>query len=652
MKSYILYCHANCRSMKKSLLLIVLLLALAVSGWSQVDTSLKVVKTSSIQNNFFLSKYTYIFVDADNKATLSNLRETQFRSPGSLPDKSIRKKNLIDNYVYLLYHFSNDQDTSRNLFITSGTFTKEIYLFKRSSNSNKWEEIKDSLPDNGELAYRRFTIRAGENFDLLLKVKFARTNVAVYKPNVIDKSSYHYHVNFIHTHWFGLDIVTYLISGLLLMMLLFSLANYFQNYKKEFLYYSIYAFLFGMMLFLKALNYKLSTSFTFFNEEYLDYFMQIVGYIFYIGFSRLFLNAPRLFPLLNKLFILAEIALALFLAVFTYAWLNGNSYEILNNTENYSKFFMIFIGLTYLVLGIIQPNKLMNYLLAGNVANLLMGGFSQFMVLFPNSPILPESGIFLQSLFYFELGILLELIFFLAGLVYKNKIELIEKVKMDEAIKQEQEKQGLEKEIAVLRAQQDERSRISADMHDELGSGVTAIRLLSEIAIKKTKEQPVDEIAKISDNANDLMAKMNGIIWSMNPGNDTLDSMISYIRSYASEYLDTFDMDYAIHIPNDIPPIEISGTKRRNLFLVIKEALNNTIKHAKASKVTLNVYFNHTLHIEISDNGKGIDESKLNQFGNGLHNMQKRMKNIGGSFSVQSMNGTTIVLTMPLTDEI
>ena len=231
-------------------------------------------------------------------------------------------------------------------------------------------------------------------------------------------------------------------------------------------------------------------------------------------------------------------------------------------------------------------------------------------------------------------------------------MELIEKVKMDEAIKQEQEKQELEKEIAVLRAQQDERSRISADMHDELGSGVTAIRLLSEIAIKKTKEQPVDEIAKISDNANDLMAKMNGIIWSMNPGNDTLDSMISYIRSYASEYLDTFDMDYSIQIPNDIPPIEISGTKRRNLFLVIKEALNNTIKHAKASKVTLNVYFNHTLHIEISDNGKGIDESKLNQFGNGLHNMQKRMKNIGGSFSVQSMNGTTIVLTMPLTDEI
>jgi signal transduction histidine kinase len=220
---------------------------------------------------------------------------------------------------------------------------------------------------------------------------------------------------------------------------------------------------------------------------------------------------------------------------------------------------------------------------------------------------------------------------------------------MDEAIKQEADRQEYEKQIAILSAQQDERSRISADMHDELGSGVTAIRLLSEIARQKTKEQPVDEISRISYNANELMTKMNAIIWSMNPGNDTVSSLVAYIRSYASEYLDNFDMDYNINVPAEIPNADVSGVKRRNIFLVLKESINNVMKHAKATLVEINIRFeNEQMLVEIVDNGKGIDPEKLNQFGNGLKNMQRRMESIGGSFIILNNNGTTIKLEMPL----
>ena len=362
----------------------------------------------------------------------------------------------------------------------------------------------------------------------------------------------------------------------------------------------------------------------------------------------MFLDTPKKFPTLNKMFIIAEVVLGVFLVTFSILYFTNSPYNNLAFVENTSKFFLIFLGIMYIILGIVKRNRLMNYLLAGNVSNLLMGVFSQYLILVPSTTIVPNTGLFRQSLVYFEVGIFLELIFFLLGLVYKNKIELIEKVKMDEAIKQEAEKQEYEKQIAVLSAQQDERSRISADMHDELGSGVTAIRLLSEIARQKTKAQPIDEISRISYNANELMTKMNAIIWSMNPGNDTVNSLVAYIRSYASEYLDNFDMDYHINVPSEVPNTMISGVKRRNIFLVLKESINNVMKHAAATEVTISIQFNHHMIIEISDNGKGINPEQLNQFGNGLKNMQRRMESIGGSFSIYNNQGTTVKMEIPI----
>ena len=94
-----------------------------------------------------------------------------------------------------------------------------------------------------------------------------------------------------------------------------------------------------------------------------------------------------------------------------------------------------------------------------------------------------------------------------------------------------------------MAAQQDERNRISADMHDELGSGVTAIRLMSEIVKSKMKQTSLPEIEKISNSANDLLGKMNTIIWTMKSSNDTLESLVAYIRAHAIEFFDSTPID-------------------------------------------------------------------------------------------------------------
>jgi signal transduction histidine kinase len=271
----------------------------------------------------------------------------------------------------------------------------------------------------------------------------------------------------------------------------------------------------------------------------------------------------------------------------------------------------------------------------------VFGAISQALILaktittsFYNSP-----------LFYYYIGIVLELVFFLMGLTYKNRSELIEKTKQQEAFKLEAEKAAFETQLAIIKAQQEERNRISADMHDDLGAGMTTIRLYSELAKNKLGANPIPEIDKISSSANELLNKMNAIIWSMSSSNDSLGNMIAYIRSYALEYFENSGVACRISIPENLPNIEVTGKIRRNVFLVVKEALNNILKHAKATEVTITlIRVDHGLTLYIQDNGVGINFDQLRQFSNGLINMKKRMTDIDIDFSIERKNGTLITL--------
>ena len=199
-----------------------------------------------------------------------------------------------------------------------------------------------------------------------------------------------------------------------------------------------------------------------------------------------------------------------------------------------------------------------------------------------------------------------------------------------------------------MQAHQEERERISADIHDELGSGMTTIRLMSEIAKNKLKENVPVEIEKISSSANEVLNKMNAIIWSMNSSNDSLDSLISYIRAYAIEYFDGTSIDCKVSMPPTTLSKELSGDKRRNVFLCVKESLNNILKHSKASHVNIDISANGRLSILIADNGVGIEHDNIRRFGNGLKNIERRMKTIGGTYTIVNNKGTETKLELPL----
>jgi len=210
----------------------------------------------------------------------------------------------------------------------------------------------------------------------------------------------------------------------------------------------------------------------------------------------------------------------------------------------------------------------------------------------------------------------------------------------------------IEREFAIEK----ERLRISKDMHDEVGASLTRISILSELA-KKQQNEPEKErqiINQISEISGDVVDEMSEIIWAMNPRNDKLDSFTSYIRQHASSYLESAEIEGAFTFPDEIPSYPMSSELRRNLFLTVKEACHNIVKHSGAGSVHMSLFIEKLrLKITIEDDGVGFNQNKTNCWGNGLTNMHKRIEELGGSFKINSEvgKGTSIEFAVKLQEK-
>ena len=207
----------------------------------------------------------------------------------------------------------------------------------------------------------------------------------------------------------------------------------------------------------------------------------------------------------------------------------------------------------------------------------------------------------------------------------------------------------LQKEQAVEK----ERSRIASDMHDDLGSGLTKIAILSEVAKKQLTEpdKAVRQLENISSSSRELVDNLQDIIWVLNPHNDSLESLAAYIREYALKFFEPMDVQLNFNYPANMPAIKLSEEVRRNIFLVMKETFNNIAKHANGKRIFVNLCVNNNnIGITVQDDGKGFETSHVPAFSNGLSNMRNRMAQIGGRYELSSLpdKGTTTKLEVTL----
>ena len=217
---------------------------------------------------------------------------------------------------------------------------------------------------------------------------------------------------------------------------------------------------------------------------------------------------------------------------------------------------------------------------------------------------------------------------------------VVSSVRVLEKRKYQLQLQRAEQEHALER----ERARIAQDLHDDLGSSLTRISLLGSLlrADKDNPEQIEIHAGKIAQSADQTVRALEEIVWAVRPGSDTLQSLVEYIAHFANELFEGNPTRCRLDLPNDIPARPLPPDVRHNIFLIVKEALTNVLKHADASEVHLQIKVTKTsLEIAISDDGGGFDSNSaaINGERNGLENMRRRAGVAGGTFSLGSERG-------------
>lgn len=208
-----------------------------------------------------------------------------------------------------------------------------------------------------------------------------------------------------------------------------------------------------------------------------------------------------------------------------------------------------------------------------------------------------------------------------------------------------------------------ERSRIARDLHDDLGSSLTEISVLASTGLRQVAAAPPAEerlapgetahpnlFQAIAGKARSLIAALDGIVWAVDPEDNSLQSLADYLSGYAEEFFSNTKLSCRFKVPVAFPQVTLEGRVRHDLLLAVKETLNNIVRHAEATEVEFRMAFSGgNLEIEIADNGKGFAGAPESD-GHGLKNLPARLQNIGGDCTVESRvgGGTTVKIRLPL----
>jgi ligand-binding sensor domain-containing protein/signal transduction histidine kinase len=196
-----------------------------------------------------------------------------------------------------------------------------------------------------------------------------------------------------------------------------------------------------------------------------------------------------------------------------------------------------------------------------------------------------------------------------------------------------------------------ERGRIAKDIHDDLGSSLTRIMMLGERAEEGlvNQEDVGFHVRKIVNSARDTVKSLDEIVWAVNPENDSLDGLIEYISHYADEFFENTNVNCRLEMPLQLPRLTLPADARHDLFLVVKEAFHNVLKHAGATEVRVRATESAGVaQIIVEDNGCGfsVNGNGSGRKGNGLENMRRRVAGLGGRFSVATTPGKGTKLTI------
>jgi len=199
-----------------------------------------------------------------------------------------------------------------------------------------------------------------------------------------------------------------------------------------------------------------------------------------------------------------------------------------------------------------------------------------------------------------------------------------------------------------------ERSRIARDLHDDIGTSLTRINLLSGlVSHEQTPPSEVKDLTRqIRATSRKIVSELNEIVWAVNPKNDKLNELLGYVGNFAENFCRNTPLRCRLKFAEDLPDPALSSEVRHNLFLAFKEAVNNAVKHAGADELWVRARVeHHGLILTVEDNGTGLAVNwPAPGTGQGLNNMHQRLQRIGGQCTIRKNGerGTIVEFRLPL----
>jgi signal transduction histidine kinase len=442
------------------------------------------------------------------------------------------------------------------------------------------------------------------------------------------------------------DVIPLFIFGASVLAFIYHAVLYFFSKDRFLIHYLIYLFFTSIFMYSKTGMY--AAVFGQMNENIMMWYLKEAIQIVYLTSYFNFIIEAIGLSKRNNLFLFRYWAVTMLILITYSVWHIWT--RVYAPLDDYSLPFIGIRAFIFIVTGImlyqgfkLREIKFQLIILCGCVLYFIFGIVSFITNFFLDS----YGEMVIMPLEWMMLGSFIDIIFFSCAIGYRNKKEW-EKLNgtlLDEANKHIALQQVVLEKQAEL---ENERRRIAADMHDDLGSGLTRITYLSQMALKSDAE---NNLQKIKKTASELVGNMSELIWVMKEENNTLEDLTTYIKSYAVDYFENNDILFAIEMPESFNEITVNGNHRRNLFLSVKESLHNIVKHAQAKNVSIKIDLDDHLNICIEDDGVGINNQKSDgrTGGNGLRNMKTRIESMNGRIVIENGFGTKVSFVIPLT---
>jgi len=441
------------------------------------------------------------------------------------------------------------------------------------------------------------------------------------------------------------SILQILFLGFVLWQIIYMSFQWFMNKRqKEYLYYVLYTLFIGVYYYLK---YAFFTRLFWPTEYYhwIGYFAQnallILPYFLYMRFVRYFIDTGTRFPVIDR-------------------WLKRMEWFILLYTITdliLLKFRMgLPFGLTTAVIGVMfimilfmgiylfrRRDMLINFLVGGALVAAIGSTISMTLSIVQNWYPL-DFEVIMPS----QVGLVLEMCFFTAGLGYKARMNEQEKIKSQkQLIVQLETNQKLHDRMHQIR------NKIAQDLHDDVGATLSTILLYTNAAKQKAALLPAQEnahfLSKISESAMQMIDEMSDIVWAINSQNDTSESIFTRMHSFAAPLLSANNIEFSFQVDDTLKQELFVMDRRKNLYLIFKEAINNAVKYSSCTRIDVSLTRRHTLiEMTIRDNGKGFDPATVKR-GNGISNFEHRVRDMNGSLQLESRAGAGTVVNVSFT---